>query len=84
MITGKATLMVTGELQIKPDVAPEQILEKLAKVHYMGAIHGSSAQLAAIEARSGIADGALLDTMQPEEEAEEAGPTIGNANYLEL
>jgi hypothetical protein len=84
MITGKATLMVTGELHIKPDVTPEQILEKLAKVHYMGAIHGSSAQLAAIEARSGIADGALLDTMQPKDEAEESGATIGNANYLEL
>lgn len=84
MIPGKATLMVTGELHVKPDVTPEQILEKLAKVHYMGAIHASSGQLAAIEARTGISDGALLDTMQPETESEDQGNTIGNANYLEL
>jgi hypothetical protein len=84
MIPDKATLMITGELHVKPDVKPEQILGKLAKVHYMGAIHGTSAQLAAIEARAGISEGILLDSLQPENESQDEGNTIGNANYLEL
>jgi hypothetical protein len=84
MIPGKATLVVHGELNVKPDVTPEQILEKLAKVHYMGVIRANPVQIAAIEARVGIGEGSLEDNTAKPQEPEMDGNTIGNANYLEM
>ena len=87
-LEGKATLVVSGETTLDPEIAPKMLADRLAKVHNLGLIRCTPEQMAAIEARLGMRDGELQDSTPPEkpEPDEEAdGETkIGNANYLAL
>ncbi len=84
----KATLVVLGELKIAIDIDPKVLASRLAKVHNLGAIWCTPDQKAALQARLGLREGALLDSTkkeepEPEEKDEEMGG-IGNVNYLAL
>jgi hypothetical protein len=87
-LEGKATLVVSGEMTLDPEIAPKMLADRLAKVHNLGLIRCTPEQMAAIDARLGMRDGELQDSTPPEkpEPDEEAdGETkIGNANYLAL
>ena len=84
-LEGKVTLVVTGELEIAPDIEPEGLSAHLAKVHNLGQISCRPQQMGVIQARLGLHDGALVDsTPKVEEPAEEKAGQIGNANYLAL
>lgn len=78
-LEGKATLVVSGELTISPDVEPGVLAERLAKVHNFGEIYSTPEQRGAIQARLGINEGELLDSSR--EESEEQGANVG---YLRL
>ena len=83
---GKATLVVTGELTIAPDVTAQMLAERLLKVHNMGRIVCAPEQMAVIESRLGLREGQLVDsTQKPEEDETEADAGgIGNVNILEM
>ncbi len=86
-LADKATLVVTGELKIAPDIDPKTLASRLAKVHNLGSIHCTPEQKAALQARLGLREGSISDSTkeeeEPEEEEEEKGG-IGNVNYLAL
>ena len=65
-LTGKATLVVTGALQVDPGVEPATLYERLDAVHNLGAISCTPDQAAALRARLQIDAGAF-------EESTEAG-----------
>ena len=69
-LEGKTTLVVTGKLQIEPDVAPKALVERLIVVHNLGRIKGSADQIAALEFRLGIAEGDLK-VVSPDKSPEE-------------
>jgi len=77
---GKATVLVTGELRIEPDVEPSVLADRFHVVHNLGSIRCSPEQMGAIEARLGIHEGELLDSTPKEKETFD----IGNANILAL
>lgn len=82
-LEGKATLVVLGELKIDPDVEPQTLAERLAKVHNKKVIKCTRAQMGAIQARLGLNKGKLRDSAQEKEEkAPEGG--IGNVGHLKL
>jgi len=81
-LEGKATLYVSGVLQVDPSVAPSVLVERIAKVHLTGVIECSPEQQAALEARIGISDGVFERYVAEPDEKDERG--IGNANYLAL
>lgn len=81
-LEGKATLVVFGELTIAPDVDPQVLEERLAKVHNLGTITCTPEQMGAIEARLGLSKGELVDSTQPTGEEKIEG--IGNVGYLKL
>ncbi|MBI1930618.1 hypothetical protein HYR99_41020 [Candidatus Poribacteria bacterium] len=87
-LEGVATLMITGELTIAPDVDPKVLFERLAKVHNLGEIRCTPDQMSAIRARLGLKDGELIDSTQTPTEDDEEEDTgeggIGNAAYLAL
>jgi hypothetical protein len=80
-LDGKATLVVTGVLKIAPDVSPDALAARLAKVELYGVIECSLEQQAAIESRIGASEGVF---QRPGGEADEPETRIGNANYLAL
>lgn len=80
-LEGKATLVVTGDLEIDPDVTPEVLAERIDKVHLYGVIECSLEQQAALESRLGEAAG-VFDRLRPEPEP--PAWDIANANYLVL
>jgi len=80
-LDGKATLVVTGVLSVAPDLSPDVLAARLAKVHLYGVIECSLEQQAAIEARIGASDGVF---QRPGKASEESESRIGNANYLAL
>jgi hypothetical protein len=84
-LKGKATLVVTGELRVDPEIDPKVLANRLAKVHNLGTIWCTPEQMGAIETRLGLCDGRLMDST-PREEVEEPGAEhqIGNVNYLAL
>ena len=77
---GKATVLVTGELRIEPDVEPSILADRFHVVHNLGEIRCSPEQMGAIEARLGICEGELRDSTPKEKETFD----IGNANVLTL
>jgi hypothetical protein len=87
-VTGKATLVVTGELTIDPDVTPQMLGEKVLKVHNLGHIVCTTAQMVVVETHLGLHEGELVDSTrakaEDEQHAEEGEPGIGNINILEL
>jgi hypothetical protein len=48
-IEGKATLVVTGRLDVDPEVAPKALVDRLIAVHNQGLITGTADQIAALE-----------------------------------
>jgi len=76
----KATVLVTGELRIEPDVEPTVLADRFHVVHNLGEIRCSPEQMGAIEARLGIHEGELIDSTPKEKETFD----IGNANILAL
>ncbi len=77
---GKATVLVTGELRIEPDVDPSILADRFHVVHNLGEIRCSPEQMGAIEARLGLHEGELRDATPKEKETFD----IGNANILAL
>jgi len=80
-LEGKATLVVLGALKIDPAIDPQVLAGRLAKVHNLGAVQCTPAQVGAIQSRLGLSDGAIGESTV---EDEAAGERIGNANYLAL
>jgi hypothetical protein len=84
-MTGKLTLVVTGELIVDPDVTPQMIGERVLKVHNLGHIVCNTEQALAIESRLGLHEGDIVETPEAKAEEEEASAGgIGNMNILEL
>jgi len=80
-LDGRATLIVDGVLEVAPDVSPETLASRLAKVYLHGVIECTPEQQAAIESRLEVSEGAF----QPVgEEPKEGKDRIGNANVLTL
>ena len=81
-LEGKATLVVTGVLRVSPEVDPDVLASRLAKVALQGVIQCSREQQAALEARLVVSDGVF---QRAEEDPEtETDRKIGNANFLAL
>lgn len=80
-LTDKATLLVVGTLNIAADVDPKVLASRLAKAHNIGAIHGSAAQIAAIQSRLGIDEGEFVDNTAGVAEVDNV---INNVSYLKL
>lgn len=77
----KPTLVVNGKLTIAPDIDPQMLVERLAKIHNFGKILCTPDKMGAIQSLLGINDGKL----QTEEEREEQGEEgIGNVGHLAL
>jgi hypothetical protein len=89
-LDGKTTLVVTGRLEIEPDIAPKTLVERLVKVHNLGQIQGSAEQIAALEFRLGIGEGDLRvvspkkSPKEPEQEKPEERNEIHNIVHLTL
>jgi len=81
-LDGKATLVVTGALNVSPDVAPALLAARLAKVHLLGVIECSPEQQAAMESRIGTSEGVFERSGSEEKGQTDRG--IQNANYLAL
>ena len=76
---GIATVVVTGDLYIDPEIEPQVLADKLAKIHNLGVIHCTKAQMGAIQARMGLNEGAIIDS------ANQIAPANGgNVGYLIL
>ena len=77
--------MVLGELKVDPEIEPQMLAGRLAKVHNLGTIWCTPQQMGAIEARLGLHDGSLRDSTVSEEAGEPGEEhQIGNVNYLAL
>jgi hypothetical protein len=81
-LEGKATLVVTGVLNVSPDVAPALLAARLAKVHLLGVIECSPEQQAAMESRIGTSEGVFERSDSEEKERTDGG--MRSANYLAL
>ncbi len=77
----KATLMVLDELSIAPDVDPQVLKERLAKVHNLDTITCTPEQMGIIEAKMGLSKGELVDSTQVKPTGEEG---MDNVGYLKL
>lgn len=80
-LTGKATVLVTGELTIDSKISPAVLTARLAKVHNRGVISCTPDQMGAIESLLGLRDGELVDSTRVDEESKD---WIGNVNCLTL
>ena len=80
-LEGQATLLVREDLHIDADIEPKVLADRLHKVHNLGEIYCTPAQMGALEARMGLNEGELLDSTQERDEKEEG---IGNVGHLAL
>lgn len=80
-LEGKATLVVRGELKLAEDVEPNLLVQHFAKVHNLGEIYCTPAQMSALQVRLGTNKG---EFSHPATKQEENGNVIGNAAYLVL
>lgn len=88
-LEGKTTLIVTGKLEIVPDITPKTLVDRLIKVHNLGQIVGSAEQVAALEFRLGINKGDLRavsaeETPEPEQPKDDAEYVIDNIVNMKL
>ena len=89
-IEGKVTLIVTGRLDVDPDVAPKALVDHLLAVHNLGLISGTADQIAALEFLLGASEGDLHvvsteDKQEPETEEQDAETyKLGNVINLKL
>lgn len=81
-LQGQATLLVRGDLTIGADVEPQVLAERLHKVHNLGSITCTPAQMGAVQARLGLSEGELVDATRPAQPSDE--DHIGNAGSLRL
>ena len=81
-LEGKATVVVTGELKVEPEIAAQTLADRLHAVHNFGEITCTPDQLGAIEARLGIHDGELVDSTKVGNEP--SAYDMGNCNVLTL
>ena len=81
-LEGKATMVVTGELTIEPDLEARTIADRFEAVHNFGKILCSSDQMGALEARMGIDEGELAAPSEAEETRTEYD--MGYTNILSL
>jgi hypothetical protein len=70
-VEGKATLVVTGRLDLDPEVTPKALVDRLAAVHNLGLITGTADQIAALEFMLRTNEGDLQAVSPPAEEAPE-------------
>jgi hypothetical protein len=71
-LRGKATLVVYGELTVDPGVDAQLLADRLDKVHNLGEIRCTPEQKVAIQGRSGMNQGDLVDATQNDAEGEYA------------
>jgi hypothetical protein len=89
-LEGVATLVVFGELVLNPQITPEALTERLAKVHNCGSISCTPEQMGAIQSLLGISEGRLSDSTKPpkvkEDEPEDDAikESYVNAKYVSL
>jgi hypothetical protein len=88
-LEGKATLVVLGELMLAPDVEPQVLINRLAKVHNFGEISCTPQQMGAIQSLLGVKYGELVDSTKRKadedvDEEEEKLGGMGNVGYLAL
>lgn len=81
-LTGNATLVVTGVMQIDPGVEPATLYERLHAVHNFGVISCTPDQEAALRARLEIGAGAFAETSESDED--EGSPGMQNIGVLTL
>ena len=74
--------VLTGVLNVSPDVTPNLLAARLAKVHLLGVIECSPEQQAAMESKIGASEGVFGRSGSEEKEQTDGG--IRNANYLAL
>ena len=84
LLTGQATLVVTGELTVAADMSPQLLADRFDKVHNLGAIRCTSEQMAALQLHLGINKGEFEDSTQTEEPDDSRVNVIGNVAYLKL
>ena len=84
-LTGKATLVVTGALQVDPAVEPATLYERLDAVHNLGAISCTPDQAAALRARLQIDAGAFEESTEAGDgDEDEASRGMQNIGVLTL
>jgi hypothetical protein len=82
-LEGQATLVVSGELILAPTLDPATLTARLARVHNLGEISGSAAQLAVLQARAETNEGEWNETTRATATDGDA-TVIGNIAYLKL
>ena len=84
-LTGNATLVVTGALQIDPGVEPATLYERLHAVHNIGVISCTPDQAAALRARLEVDAGAFSETTELDGgDEDEAVPGMQDIGVLTL
>jgi len=84
-LDGTATLLVTGVLQIDPDVEPRALYERVPAVHNFGVITCSPDQASALQARLVTDDGQIAASVASEDsDDDEASPGMQNIGVLTL
>jgi hypothetical protein len=89
-IEGKATLIVTGRLDVDPGLSPKALVDHLIVVHNLGLISGTADQIAALEFLLGTSEGDMRvvsteEEQEPEAEEQEAETyELGNVIHLKL
>jgi hypothetical protein len=81
-LEGQATLVVTGAVTVDPQVDPQVLAGRLARVHNLGCIRCTPEQAAALRSRLGLAEGSIDEGTGEAEEGAEG--RVSNANYLAL
>lgn len=89
-IDGVATLVILGELALDPQIAPETLTKRLAKVHNLGSIICTPEQMGAIQSLLGLSEGEWSDSTKPpkierdEPEIDVIKEAYVNARYVSL
>jgi hypothetical protein len=81
-VEGQVTLVVLGILQIDPTIEPGTLDARLQRVHNLGEIGATPAQLATLQARVGLNEGEWTDSSRPKND--ENVTIIGDIAYLQL
>ena len=79
-LEGRATVVVTGELSIAPEVEAAVLAQRVEKVHNLGEIICTPAQMSALQSRMGLNQGDFVDSGAEDDD----GGSIGNTAYLRL
>jgi hypothetical protein len=79
-VDGMVTMVITGELTLAAELAPALLAQRVDKVHNLGEIMCTAAQMSALQNRMGLERGEFV--VSGAEDAVESG--IGNTAYLKL